>query len=76
MIAFRRALYGITDAFRAERRSWTLETTVEDVKVAAADLLRSMDRKTSSVVIAGQEILEREAAMNDRMRIEAVKLPL
>jgi Zn-dependent M16 (insulinase) family peptidase len=76
MIAFRRALYGITDAFRAERRAWTLETTVEDVKVAAAELLRSMDQKTSAVVIAGQEILEREAAMSERMRVEAIKLPL
>jgi Zn-dependent M16 (insulinase) family peptidase len=76
MIAFRRALYGITDAFRAERRAWTLETTVDDVKVAAAELLRSMDQKTSAVVIAGQEILEREAAMSERMRVEAIKLPL
>ncbi len=76
MIAFRRALYGITDVFRAQRRTWTLETTAEDVKEAATLLLQSMEKRNHAVVIAGQEILEREAKMSERMQKEAVKLPL
>jgi hypothetical protein len=76
MIAFRRALYGITDTFRAQRRTWTLETTVEDVREAARQLLDSLDRRSSAAVIAGNQILEREAAMSERMRVEAIKLPL
>lgn len=76
MIAFRRALYGIGDTFRAQRRTWTLETTVDDVKAAAEALLLSLDHRSHAVVIAGQELLEREAAQSERMRVEAFKLPL
>ncbi|MFA7017699.1 MAG: insulinase family protein [Sphaerochaetaceae bacterium] len=76
MTAFRRALYGISDTFRIERRSWILETTVEDVQQAAQDLLLSMETYTSAVVIAGQEILEREALQSERLRQETIKLPV
>jgi Zn-dependent M16 (insulinase) family peptidase len=76
MTAFRRALYGISDTFRIERRYWILETTVEDVQQAAQDLLLSMETYTSAVVIAGQEILEREALQSERLRQETIKLPV
>ena len=76
MIAFRRALFGISDDFRANRRSWILQTTPEDVRRAAQNLLDSLDAHSSAVVIAGQELLEKEAAVSQRLRIESVKLPL
>ena len=76
MIAFRRALFGITDVFRSDRRGWILGTTVDDVRSAAKALLDSMDAYASSVVIAGQELLEREASASERMRLESVRLPM
>ena len=76
MIAFRRALYGITDTFRADRRSWILSTTADDIKSAAKSLLDSLDREAGTVVITGQELLERECEANERLRVESVKLPL
>lgn len=76
MIAFRRALYGITDTFRADRRAWMLSTTVEDIKSAAKTLLDSLEREAGTVVITGQELLERECEANERLRVESVKLPL
>ena len=45
-------------------------------KEAAKLLLQSMEKRNHAVVIAGQEILEREAKMSERMQKEAVKLPL
>jgi Zn-dependent M16 (insulinase) family peptidase len=76
MIAFRRALFGITDVFRSDRRVWILGTTVDDVRNAATALLLSMDTYTSSVVITGQELLEREASTSERLRLESVRLPM
>ncbi len=76
MIAFRRVLFGISDDFRANRRSWILETTPEDVRKAAKDLLDSLETHSSAVVIAGQELLEKEASVSQRLRIKSVKLPL
>ena len=76
MIAFRRALYGITDTFRSDRRNWILTTTVAQVKEAARHLLESMDAHAKSVVITGQELLEREKAASERLRIPSVKLPV
>lgn len=76
MISFRRALYGITDTFRSERREWILATSVEDIKRAATALLESLDRESGTVVISGQELLDREAAMDERLRVASVKLPL
>ncbi len=73
---FRRALYGITDTFREERRAWILNTTAQDVQQAARTLLISMDTHFSAVVVAGQEILEKEAAHSSRLRKESIKLPL
>lgn len=76
MIAFKRALFGITDGFRADRRSWILQTTAQDVRLAAQDLLASMDAKSVSVVIAGQELIEKEAAGAQRLQVASVRLPL
>lgn len=76
MIAFRRALYGITDTFRADRRSWILATTEQDVAAAAQSLLDSLGQESGTVVISGQELLERESAANGQLRVGSVKLPL
>jgi len=76
MIALRRTLYGITDDFRASRRSWILQTTPEDIRKAAQALLASFDARAVTVVVAGQELLEKEAVTMPRLRIESVKLPV
>ncbi len=76
MIALRRTLYGITDDFRASRRSWILQTTPEDIRKAAQSLLASFDARAVTVVVAGQELLEKEAVITPRLRMESVKLPV
>ena len=76
IIAFRRALYGITDTFRAERRMWTLETQGEDIRKAAEQLAASLRSQAVAVVVTSAEILEREAARSERLRIPPIKLPL
>ncbi len=76
MIALRRALYGISDDFRANRRNWILQTTTDDIRRAAQALLDSFDTRSVIVVVAGQELLEKEAVASPRLQIESVKLPV
>ncbi len=77
MIAFRRALYGISDTFRAERRSWTLDCTVTDIQNAARSLLQSIGEVSAVSSIAGEEMLKREASKSDRLRgVNVFRLPL
>lgn len=60
MIAFRRAIYDISDEFREMRRNFVLETTSSDMKVAASELLKSMRKQLSCVIISGDKILDKE----------------
>ncbi|NCB01026.1 MAG: peptidase M16 [Spirochaetia bacterium] len=60
MIAFRRSLYHISDAFRETRRNYILETTSLDMKIAASSMLESLKKQKSCVVISGNEVLEKE----------------
>lgn len=76
IVAFRRALYGISDTFRAERRMWTLDTQIEDIRKAAEQLATSLRTQSVAVVVTANEILEREAAKSERLRITPIKLPL
>ena len=76
IIAFRRALYGISDTFRAERRSWTLETTSEDIRHAAQSILDSIEAGSAMAVVTGSELLEREAQLSERLRTSPITLPL
>lgn len=77
MIAFRRALYEISDTFRAERRSWTLETTVDDIRRAAKTLLQSIENTSAVSSIAGEKMLERESKKSERLRgVKPIRLPL
>ncbi|MDD3997741.1 MAG: insulinase family protein [Sphaerochaetaceae bacterium] len=73
MIAFRRAVYGISDEFRAKRRSWIVSTGSEELKAAAEQLLSSMSRCSSIAVIAGQTVLEREKKVSQRLKSVTVK---
>lgn len=76
MIAFRRALYNISDSFRAQRREWILSTGVEEIKEAAKSILKSMDEFSSVVVITGSEVLEREESESRVLKSRAVTLPV
>jgi Zn-dependent M16 (insulinase) family peptidase len=76
MMAFRRSMYGISDEFRSKRRAWILSTTSEDLKKAAEALLASARSCSSIAVLAGQEVLEREAAVASRLAIPSIRLPL
>jgi Zn-dependent M16 (insulinase) family peptidase len=76
MIAFRRALYNISDEFRATRRELMLGTTSSQLKEAASKLLASLEKKSSTVVIAGNSLVEKEASKNGLLNVEKVKLPL
>jgi Zn-dependent M16 (insulinase) family peptidase len=76
MIAFRRALYNISDEFRATRRELMLSITNSQLKEAASKLLASLERKSSTVVIAGNSLVEKEALKNGLLNVERVKLPL
>lgn len=66
VISLKRSLYGITDELRRQTRREILETTQEDLKRAAADLLESVD-KASRVVLADAEKL---AQAEEKMKIE------
>jgi Zn-dependent M16 (insulinase) family peptidase len=76
MIAFRRALYNISDEFRATRRELMLTATSLQLKEAASKLLASLERKSSTVVIAGNSLVEKEALKNGLLNVGKVKLPL
>lgn len=76
IIAFRRALYGITDSFRAERRAWTLEATVDDIREAARTLRQSAMDYSAVAVVSGQELFIRESSVSERLKVEPIKLPV
>jgi len=76
IIAFRRALYGITDSFRAERRAWTLEATVDDIREAARALRQSAMDYSAVAVVSGQELFIRESSVSERLKVEPIKLPV
>ncbi len=60
MVAFRRALYHISDEFREMRRNYILETTSSDMQKAASSLLESIEIQEACVVISGNEIFDKE----------------
>jgi len=61
IVAFRRALYGLTDELRARHRLYALETGVEDLRAAAGRLLSGFGSGFSAV-IAGRPALEDAAS--------------
>ncbi|MGI6432649.1 MAG: hypothetical protein ACOXZ4_02120 [Sphaerochaetaceae bacterium] len=75
MLAFRRALYGIDDAFRLKRRQWMLQATPEDIAKAAQALLVSLQQKAIVVVFSGQEPLEKEKLGQSLLTEQPRKLP-
>ncbi|MFA5513353.1 MAG: insulinase family protein [Sphaerochaetaceae bacterium] len=71
MIAFRRKLYNITDNFRSERRSYLLDTSIEDIKNGAKAILEALENKSKTVVIGSQKLFDK-----DSFTVKSVKLPL
>ncbi len=57
-LAFRRALYHISDEYRLERRKMVLETTVADIKEGAAKILASLDTFRGVTIIGGEKVLK------------------
>jgi hypothetical protein len=55
---------------------WTLDTQIEDIRKAAEQLATSLRTQSVAVVVTATEILEREAAKSERLRITPIKLPL
>jgi len=57
--AYRRNLYGITEEMRQERREELLGVNSDDIRASAKILLNQLD-KAKVVILAGQELLEKE----------------
>ncbi|MDD3790185.1 MAG: insulinase family protein [Sphaerochaetaceae bacterium] len=57
-LAFRRALYHISDEYRSERRKTVLETTVEDLKEGASQILASLNTFKGVAIIGGEKVLK------------------
>ncbi|MFA7371089.1 MAG: insulinase family protein [Sphaerochaetaceae bacterium] len=57
LLAFRRALYGISDEYRKERRNWILSTTTEDIRRAAGELLQSLESFSGVAMIGSEKVL-------------------
>ena len=66
VIGLKRSLYGITDELRRQTRREILETTQEDLKRAAADLLETAE-SASRVVLADAERL---TLAEEKMKVE------
>lgn len=76
ILGFRRLLYGISDEFRAMRREQVLGIGPEDLAQAAKTLVEAFDAKQARVVLAGQELLTKEARFMPALVRDAVRLPL
>ena len=76
LLAFRRLLYKITDAYRARRREQLLATDEQMIGIAAQALLTSAQNADSRTVIAGSQLLEKEREKSGFADTEVVALPL
>ncbi len=76
VLGFRRILYAISDEFRAKRRELTLQVGPSELVQAAHSLVEAFDRKQARVVLAGQDLLTKEARMMPLLVRDAVRLPL
>jgi len=76
LLAFRRSLYGIDDQMRLQRRTWVLETSVEDIKKAAQSLIDSIQHSSSVAVITAQTTLHKQEPGGRLKEVVPTKLPL
>jgi len=76
MTSFRRALYGISDEYRKQRRSWILNATSDDMRQAAIALLEEARQFSSTVVLAGPAVIDKEAQSQKWTAVKPFKLPL
>ena len=60
IMAFRRYLYHISDEFRQKRRDVLIATTVDDIRRAAADILKALEIGDCRVVIANGSLIRKE----------------
>ena len=61
MVAFRRWMYGISDEMRQKKRNELMRTQPKDLSAAAKRLLSALE-DSYSVVIAGPEMVDKEAS--------------
>ncbi len=76
ILGFRRVLYSISDEFRAKRRELMLQVGPVELTQAAQALVEAFDRKQARVVLAGQDLLTKEARLMPLLVRDAVRLPL
>ena len=75
MVAFKRALYGITDDFRERHLAWLLETSPEDLREAARRLLAGFPRGYSAV-LSGKGALDEASSLYPGLKENRVEIPL
>jgi len=74
-LGFKRALYGITDQFRRERREYLLSITEQDLMKCAESLLQQMER-TMAVILANRQLLDVESRSMPSISEHILHLPL
>jgi presequence protease len=77
LLAFRRQLYGITDAIRQQRRDEYFSMSAETVSAAAAQLLKQLQAGAAvSVTVAGDEMVNAESKALPSLLNHVTKLQL
>jgi len=74
IIGFRRALYGITDRIRRDKRHWLLAVSPRDIQTASKHLLENFN-SSALVVLAGRENIEAAAKKSSLLPGTVIPLP-
>jgi len=74
-LGFKRALYGITDQFRRERREYLLSITEQDLQQCAESLLDQLNT-TMAVVLANRSLVDIESRSMPELSDHILHLPL